>query len=292
MLVAMGLFTIGDSITKYLSQEINAGQYMLVRGIFATAAISLIAARHGALRQVKLEKMTVLRVLGEALATITYIYALSNLSQAFCSAVFQVAPLLVTLAAAVFLREQVGWRRWSCILVGLVGVMIILRPGGHPEADAAALTVLLASVGFSVLRDLATRRVPRHVPSLFVSVLTAAAIAVTGALLVEPMGGWRPMSFAAVAAMAIAALLLVAGNQCLILAMREGEVSFVMPFRYSSLLWAITLSTVVFGQGPDRYMLIGSALVVSGGVYMIYRENALKKRGARQRALAALAEPS
>ncbi len=289
MLLAMGLFTIGDSITKYLSEEMNSGQYMLVRGIFATAAIGFFALRHGALRKVPLlEKMTLLRVLGEVVATVTYIYVLSRLSQAFCSAVFQSTPILVTLCAALFLGEKVGWRRWTSILVGLMGVLIIIRPGENPNADFASLGVLLASIAFTVLRDLATRRVPAHVPSLYISVLTAAAIAITGGVLVEPMGGWQPMCLGAVVAMATAAVLLVIGNQCIILAMREGEVSFVVPFRYSSLLWAICTSMIVFGQAPDHYTLAGSVLVVGSGVYMIYRENRQKRKQAR---LLAAAKP-
>lgn len=92
MLLAMGTFTIGDTITKYLLTEMNSGQYMLIRGIFATVLIGLLAWRHGALRNLSLEKMTILRVVGEVVATITYIYSLGHLSQAFCSAVFQATP--------------------------------------------------------------------------------------------------------------------------------------------------------------------------------------------------------
>lgn len=142
MLLAMGTFTIGDTITKYLLTEMNSGQYMLIRGIFATVLIGLLAWRHGALRNLSLEKMTILRVVGEVVATITYIYSLGHLSQAFCSAVFQATPLVVTLGAALFLKEKVGWRRWSCILVGLVGVLIIIRP------ERMVLQALLPSLYF------------------------------------------------------------------------------------------------------------------------------------------------
>jgi drug/metabolite transporter (DMT)-like permease len=106
----------------------------------------LLAWRHGALRNLSLERMTILRVVGEVVATITYIYSLGHLSQAFCSAVFQATPLVVTLGAALFLKEKVGWRRWCCILVGLVGVLIIIRPGTDGAASLTAVAVLLASV--------------------------------------------------------------------------------------------------------------------------------------------------
>ncbi len=278
MLLAMGTFTIGDTITKYLLTEMNSGQYMLIRGIFATLLIGFLAWRHGALRNLKIEKMTALRVAGEVVATVTYIYSLGQLSQAFCSAVFQATPLVVTLGAALFLKEQVGWRRWSCIFIGFIGVLIIIRPGTDGAASVLNVAILLASVGFAALRDIATRRVPAHVPTLYLSTLTAAAITLTGGALTVPMGGWQPIGFMPVAIIAIAAVLLLVGYHFIILAMREGEVSFVSPFRYSSLLWAIGLSTVVFAEAPDIYTIAGSVLVVGSGVYMVYRENALKKR--------------
>ncbi|MFQ0813711.1 hypothetical protein AVM02_00200 [Brucella anthropi] len=295
MLLAMGTFTIGDTITKYLLTEMNSGQYMLIRGLFATVLIGFLAWRRGALRNLSLEKMTILRVVGEVVATVTYIYSLGHLSQAFCSAVFQATPLVVTLGAALFLKEKVGWRRWSCILVGLVGVLIIIRPGTDGAASFTAIVVLLASVGFAATRDIATRRVPAHVPTLYLSTLTAGAIMLTGGALTAPMGGWQPVGIVAVGAMAIAAVLLLVGYHFIILAMREGEVSFVSPFRYSSLLWAIGLSTLIFGEAPDIYTIAGSILVVGSGVYMVYRENVLKKRERNKSTLATIptgVEPS
>ncbi|MBC2886777.1 DMT family transporter [Ochrobactrum sp. CM-21-5] len=295
MLLAMGVFTIGDTMTKYLLTEMNSGQYMLIRGVFATLAIGLLAYRHGALRKLPLERMTIVRVIGEVVATVTYIYSLGHLSQAFCSAVFQATPLLVTLGAALFLKEKVGWRRWSCIFLGFIGVLIIIRPGANDAASLAAVAVLLASVGFAALRDLATRRVPAHVPTLYLSTLTAGAITLAGGVLTIPMGGWQPIGLIPVAIIAGAAILLIIGYHFIILAMREGEVSFVSPFRYSSLLWAIGLSIMVFGEAPDIYTIAGSVLVVGSGIYMVYREHALKKREKYKSTLATIptgVEPS
>lgn len=285
MLLAMGTFTIGDTMTKYLLTQMNSGQYMFVRGIFATIAIGVLAWRNGALRNLSMDLMTVLRVIGEVLATVTYIYSLGHLSQAFCSAVFQATPLVVTLGAVLFLNEKVGWRRWMCISVGLIGVIIIIRPGADSSISLAAVGILLSSVCFAAMRDIATRRVPAHVPTLYLSTLTAAAIAITGGALIEPMGGWEPISIMPIVIMAIAAGLLLVGYHFIIMAMREGEISFVSPFRYSSLLWAIMLSTVVFNEAPDSYTIAGSVLVVGSGIYMVYRENIRKKRDQKKRAL-------
>lgn len=209
MLLAMGTFTIGDTMTKYLLTQMNSGQYMFIRGIFATIAIGLLAWRNGALRNLSMELMTVVRVLGEVLATVTYIFSLGHLSQAFCSAVFQATPLVVTLGAVLFLNEKVGWRRWMCISFGLVGVIIIIRPGTDSSASLAAVGILLSSVCFAAMRDIATRRVPAHVPTLYLSTLTAGAIALTGGGLIQPMGGWQPVGVVPVLIMALAAGLLL-----------------------------------------------------------------------------------
>ena len=285
MLLAMGTFTIGDSITKYLLVHMNSGQYMFLRGIFATIAIGLLAWRNGAFRNLSLDPMTMLRVLGEVLATITYIYSLGHLSQAFCSAVFQVTPLVVTLGAVLFLNEKVGWQRWMCISIGLIGVIIIIRPGADSATNLAVVGVLLSSVCFTAMRDIATRRIPANIPTLYLSTLTAGSIMITGGALIEPMGGWQPVGAGPVLLMALAAGLLLVGYHFIIMAMREGEISFVSPFRYSSLLWAIMLSTVVFNQAPDSYTIAGSVLVVGSGIYMVYRENIRKKREQKLRKL-------
>lgn len=278
MLLAMGTFTIGDTITKYLLTEMNSGQYILLRGIFATVAIAILAWKTGAFRHFSLEKMTVIRVGAEILATVTYIYSLGQLSQAFCSAVFQVTPLVVTLGAVLFLNETVGWRRWLCISIGLVGVIIIIRPGMDGAESLTAVAILLASVIFAATRDIATRRVPKHISTLYLSMLTSVCIMFVGGALVVPMGGWQPLSMSAVIYIIIAAGLLLIGYHFIILAMREGEVSFVSPFRYSSLLWAVVLSTLVFGEAPDSYTIIGSLFVVGSGIYMVYREQIRKKK--------------
>lgn len=278
MMLSMGIFTIGDSITKILATEMSSGQYMLIRGVFATSIIAGLAWYHDALNDLRLDRMTLLRVVSEVVATVTYIYALGELSQAFTSAVFQATPLVVTLGAALFLGEKVGWRRWSCVLAGMVGVLIIIRPGGNETVRFASIAILLLSVLAAATRDVATRRIPARVPTLYLSALTSAAITVVGAGLTLPMGGFVDMSWTTLGLCLAAAIMLLIGYHFIILAMREGDVSFVSPFRYTSLLWAILLSILIFGEWPDWMTIVGSVIVVSSGVFMVYRENALNKR--------------
>jgi drug/metabolite transporter (DMT)-like permease len=272
MSISMAGFTINDAVTKHAAESMNMGQVMLIRGAFASLLVALIAWHQGVLRSPHflLQPMVVLRVLCEMLATVFFLVALSQLPIATVSAVLQALPLAVTMGAALVYGEGVGWRRWLAIAVGFAGVTIIVRPG--MEGFNAYAVVALVCVGFCAVRDLATKRIPADVPSLFISTVTAAAVTVGGAFLVVPMGGWSAPSAEGVALLAFAAALLLVGYQFIIKAMRVGDISFVAPFRYTALLWSIFLGFIVFGDVPDLPMIAGAAIIILSGLYTLYRE--------------------
>lgn len=272
MVISMAAFTFSDSLSKLASQSINPGQLMLVRGLFATSLIGLLAWHQGALSGARqyLNPMVFLRLVGEVGATLAFLAALSRLPLANVSAVLQALPLAVTIGAALFLGERVGWRRWLAIATGFGGVLVIVRPG--MDGFNIYSVLMLISVAFCAVRDLATRQIPDHVPSLFVSALTSTVVTVTGALTVVPFGGWNPMSIDLVGILACAAVLVLFGYQFIIKAMREGDISFIAPFRYTSLIWAIALGILVFGDMPDGVMMAGATLIVASGLYSLYRE--------------------
>jgi drug/metabolite transporter (DMT)-like permease len=272
MSISMAGFTMNDSMTKAMSAHMNMGQVMLLRGLFATVLIALLAWSQGALREPRqlLNPFVALRSAAEALATITFLIALARIPLATTSAVLQALPLAVTMGAALTLREAVGWRRWAAITVGFSGVLIIVRPG--MDGFNAYALMALASVAFCTVRDLATRRIPDAVPTVLVSTVTAALVTVCGAFLVGPMGGWTPVPASLLAVLAAAAVLLLIGYQFIIMSMRTGEISFVAPFRYTALLRAILLGFLVFGDVPDAAMISGAAIVVGSGLYTLYRE--------------------
>jgi drug/metabolite transporter (DMT)-like permease len=174
------------------------------------------------------------------------------------------------MGAALVYGEAVGWRRWLAIAAGFAGVAIIVRPG--LEGFSAYSLVALVCVGFCTVRDLATRRIPQHVPTLLVSTVTALAVTVCGAFLVQPMGGRTLPGAMELLLLACAAGLLLIGYQFIILAMRSGEISFVAPFRYSALLFSILLGFAIFGDIPELPMMVGSIIIVGSGLYMLYRE--------------------
>lgn len=272
MSISMFGFTVNDALTKSLTAEMNFGQIMLVRGLFATLLVMLLAWQQGALGSPReaLHPLVLLRALCELVATITFLAALAHMPLANVSAVLQSLPLAVTVGAALVFREPVGWRRWTAILVGFAGVVVIVRPG-FDGFSTYSLLVLLCVV-FCAIRDLATSRIPHEIPSLVPSVVTALAVTAFGGVLIAPLGGWEPLTGGQTVRLAIAALMLLPGYVFIILAMRAGEVSFVAPFRYTALLWAIVLGVLAFDEVPDIFMLTGAALVVGSGLFSLYRE--------------------
>ena len=205
------------------------------------------------------------------MATVLFLTALPHIYLANATAILQALPLAVTLGASIFLREPVGWRRWSAILVGFLGVMVIIQPGyvGYsPYSILVAGAVLCAAA-----RGVATRAMDDDVPSLFISVVTSAAVTVTGLGMWIVDGSVAPVTAAHLLQIVVASVFILVGYQFVVLAMREGEIAFVAPFRYTSLLWSILLGAIVFAEIPDLPTILGSAMIVATGLYTLYREH-------------------
>lgn len=278
MAVAMAAFTMNDAITKVLTAEMNFGQVMLVRGCFAIVLIAALVWRRGAFRPIRVLFIppVAVRIACEVFGTIGFLTAITHLPLANASAIFQVQPLAVTLGAALFLAEPVGWRRWMAIAAGFIGVLIIVRPG--IEGFNVFALASLASVVFSAARDLATKRIPNEIPSLFITLLTTLTVTATGGALLVPLGGWSPLTGHSVALMALAAVLLLTGYQCVIMSMRTGDISAIAPFRYTALIWAMLLGYLIFSDVPDTAMIVGASVIVASGLYAFYRERIRDRR--------------
>jgi drug/metabolite transporter (DMT)-like permease len=192
------------------------------------------------------------------------------------SAILQALPLAMTLAAALFFGEPVGWRRYLAIGIGFVGVMIIVRPG--TDGFTGYSLWALAAIVFIVIRDLSTRRLSPAVPGPWVAlvtsgVLTAAAAAAGG------LEDWQPAGAGSLLALATASGCLVVAYITGVGSMRVGEIGFVQPFRYSLLIWAMGFGIVMFDEWPDLWMLVGSAIVVATGLFTLYRERRVDLSG-------------
>lgn len=272
MVVSMVGFTINDALVKIVTESLNIGQVMFVRGLFATGLIILIAWHRGALKmpRLALHPLVWLRAACEVGGTVTFIAALQHLPIANVSAVLQAVPLAVAMGAALFLGEGVGWRRWLAIIAGFLGVLIVVRPGLQGFNTYSMLA--LCCVMFSASRDLVTRKLPQAIPTLLVSTTTSLAVTLCGAVLIAPMGGWQPVSAGNLLLLASAAMLILVGYQFVVLSTRQGEMSYIAPFRYTSLLWSILLGYWVFADIPDTAMIAGASLIVASGIYTLYRE--------------------
>lgn len=277
MMISQAAFTTNDALVKIATFSLGVGQIMLVRGVVATGLMALLVWRLGHLQPVSTMRhpAVVARIIGEIGGTIFYLIALAHLPIANVSAVFQALPLAVTMSAALFFGEQVGPRRWLAIAAGFVGVMIIVRPG--LEGFSVYSLYVLACVACCTVRDLATRRIPESVPSTFISLLTALAVTVSGAFMIPFTGGWMALSPSVLLTLVAAAVLVLTGYQFIIQCMRIGEISFVAPFRYTALLWAIAAGILVFGSFPDLPMIVGASIVVGSGLYTLYRERVAGK---------------
>ncbi|HSX72751.1 MAG TPA: DMT family transporter [Shinella sp.] len=273
MAIAMAAFTCNDALVKSVTGDLNTGQILFVRGLMTTVLVVVIARWMGALGsfRIVLQPVVALRIAAEILASLAYVSALGAMPLANTASILQALPLAVTLGAALFLGEKVGWRRWLAIVAGFAGVLIVIRPG--PEGFSLAAVYVIASVVGAAARDLCTRRIDTAVPSLFISVITAVSITLAGAVMIVPMGGWQPIPGAALGRLAGASVLLLVGYQTIVIAMRTGEISFIAPFRYTSLIWAITIGVLFFGEVPDFWMTVGVAIIVASGLYTFYREN-------------------
>ncbi len=273
----MAVFTVNDAILKYVGGEMNIGQAIFIRGLFATAIIGGIGVANGTLRipRQALHPMVLLRVSADLATTFAYMLALQHIPLGDTVAIYQALPLAVTLGASLFLREYVGWRRWLAIAFGFLGVLIIAAPGGGSFNPYTIL--LLGAVASSAARDLLIRRIPREIPATLISFVNSCSVMVFGGLLVQPLGGWVTPTAGSVGVLALAAAMLATGYQFFIMSTRLGEVSFIAPFRYTSLMWGLVLGALVFGEVPGVAMLAGASMILASGLYTLHRERVVQR---------------
>jgi len=272
MSLSMAGFVLNDTFMKITSEELTLFQSILIRGLFATTFIGFWAWRRRVLyvSVSKADQVALgIRMFGEIGGTLCFLTALFNMPIANATAILQALPLAVTLASAVFLKEPVGWRRYTAIAIGFVGVLIVIRPGSDGFTEYSFWAI--AAVVFIVIRDLATRKLSTEVPSLFVAFTAALGITCTAALL-SPTMTWHPVDMGHVTMLGVSALFIVVGYIFSIMTMRVGDISFASPFRYTNLIWALIIGVVIFGDPLDQWTLVGSALIVVMGIYTFYRE--------------------
>ncbi|MCC5991326.1 MAG: DMT family transporter [Rhodobacteraceae bacterium] len=273
MALAMAGFALEDMFIKLLADALPVGQVLWMLGLGGALVFGAMAKARGemVLSPALLSRTLLLRNLAELVGTVGFVLGFVLGSLAMASAILQATPLVVTLGAVLFLGETVRWRRWSAIAVGFFGVMLIVRPGmaGFEPASLFAVIGVLGLAG----RDLATRVVPRNVSSFQISAWAFAMMVPAGIGLMLVMDDHLTMPDPRGVLLLSAALLVgVLAYYAVVGAMRVGELSFVTPFRYTRMLFALVVAVLVFGERPDALTLIGASIVIAAGLFTLWRE--------------------
>ena len=284
MVASMAGFAIEDMFIKKLSCDMPLGQILIYLGTGGAIIFAVLALLRGdkLLSRDLLARSVLIRNTGELVGTLGFITAIALTPLSSASAILQANPLAVTLGAALFLGESVGWRRWTAILVGFIGVLMIIRPG-LDAFNPLSLFAVQGVIGLAV-RDLATRTVPKTISSFQLSTYAFATLIPAGAMLLwlNDTAMIAPNA-AHVVNMSAALGLGVLAYYAIVAVMRMGDVSFITPFRYSRLIFALIIGVVFFNERPDLMTLLGSALIVASGLYTLAREarlNRAKRRAA------------
>ena len=283
--IAAGFFLIcSDAFLRAASHEMPLGQVVAGRALGGCVLLGLAAWAQGALRWHRglWSPAMAVRILGEIGAALFFIAAILKMPFANAAAVLQFIPLITTVAAAWLFAERVGWQRWTAGAIGLAGVLLILQPGtgGFTWWSLLAVAAMLCMS----IRDLATTRIDRSVPTLLIGTVSAAGVMV-GGLALWPLAPWRTPSMEAVGLVAAGGAFVAGGFYCMVQAMRLGEVSAVAPFRYGTVLWALLVGIVVWGEVPNLLAMAG-VVVIAPGLAMLARERRLKQAreaGARRK---------
>ncbi|MCH2165914.1 MAG: DMT family transporter [Marinovum sp.] len=271
MVLAMAGFAVEDALIKVMGGALPPGQIIAILGASGSFILAIMLRVQG-LSLLPPETWTmpvVLRNGAEALGTLCFVTALIRVDLATASAILQATPLVVTFGAVVFFAEAVGWRRWSAMTVGFIGVLVVLRPG-LAGFDPNAFWAVGGMLGLAS-RDLATRGVPASMHTLQLSFQAFALLVPTGLILCLSTGV-APLDGQLTWLMGATVILGLGSYWAIVTATRTGEISFVTPFRYSRMVFALIIGIAIFAEQPDLLTGLGIALIIGAGFYTFFRE--------------------
>ena len=270
-------YVLNDAVMKLLFADIDFFQAIFLRGLVSLPPLLVLALMTKTLLQkysTKNQRLIIIRILAEIGTTVTFLTALKHMPLANVTAILQSLPLAITMAAAIFLGKPVGWRRWSAICFGFTGVLIIIRPGLSGFNSYSLLA--LAAVLLLTVREISTRQLDKKIPTVTVALSTTLGITVFAALML--IGDeWAEINFVSWSLIIAAAAAVTVATLLSVVAMRTGDIGFVSPFRYTSLIGAIGLGILLFGDWPDGITLLGAAIIAFAGIYSLYREQIFNK---------------
>ena len=276
MIISMASFAAGDTFVKISGAFLSPAQimfFLIAGGLIIFAMIAKIKGEN-LLDSRAFSPVLLIRYLAEMIGLVAMIIGLTKIPLSVVGTVTQASPILVAAGAVFFFKEIVSWRRWSSIIIGFVGVVLVIQPGSQ-NLDYAVIWAVVALVAFSI-RDLVTRLTPPDIPSSSIATFTMiAAFPFTTAWVFLSGEKFFPpgIDWAIVSSMIIFGSF---GYLLLITSLRLGELSAIMPFRYSRIVFLLILGVLVFGERPTASMLVGTALILTSGVYIMWREKVVK----------------
>lgn len=279
--LAMALLALSDMFIKLSAQQMSVGQVMVCINLGGGLLFCAMAAL-GRIRLVGREMfhpMVLWRNLFEIIGAVGLVTGLAYVPLSIMAAIMQTAPLVVTIGATVILKEHVGPRRWLAVGVGLVGMLLVIRPGTE-DFSASALFAVVGVVGLA-MRDLITRLVPREIHAVSLSAWGFSAPIPAGLVLIWLSGEPLVTSGPAYWLVFGAVLVTTAGYLAMTNAMRLAPASVVSPFRCTRLVFTMGVGVMLFGERPDAMTLTGAAIILAAGLYTFVRERQIQRRRRR-----------
>lgn len=273
MLASVFILTLSDVLTKWLTAGYPPGQLICLRSVVILVLVLVVSAprRRWTGLRMRSPGAHFTRGVFACAGSFLFVLGIKHVPLATAMSIGFAGPLVITALAGPMLGERVGWRRWSAVLVGFVGVLVILRPGA--EGFHWAALVLLAGTLAGSLRDIVTRRISATESST--SILLSTNLCMVAFGLLSVVQGWNLPGPGDAALLVLSGVLIGSGHYLQIEAFRNAEAGAVVPFRYTSLLWATLLGWLVFGDVPAPGMLSGAALVIASGLFILHRERRL-----------------
>ena len=277
MMICMGAFVLNDAFVRLAGDSLPLAQILFFRGILTTIALLLVAFYTGVfkLKVPRQDKWLIFfRSVTEALTAYFFLTAVMNMPFANVTAILQILPMTVTVAAAIVFKEKVGIIRISLIMLGFFGVILIINPaqdGFNKYAGYALISVLSITT-----RDLLSRKLSVDVPTLIPTVSASLGVLLFSILLITKTA-FQPLDLQNSFFILAAAFFIIFGYYTAVLVMRSGEISFISPFRYTAVLFALMLGFVFFDEQPDGIAFLGMTIVIISGIALMIRNNSVQK---------------
>ena len=277
MMISMSAFVLNDAFVRLAGDSLPLAQILFIRGLITTVLL-LAFAIYGGVFSLKVSKKDKWRIffrsIAEALTAYFFLTAVMKMPFANVTAILQILPMTVTLAAAFVFKEKVGIIRISLILVGFLGVILIINPSADGFNLYAAYA--LVAVVLITIRDLITRKLSNEVPTLLPTVSASIGVLLFSVILLinTPL---QPLNSQNSLFIFLAAFFIVFGYYTAVLVMRSGEISFISPFRYTAILFALILGFIFFDEKPDIMAFVGIVIIMLAGIVLMMRNSSVQK---------------